>query len=157
MSTVQPSTHSWRFRFGIRWVLIAITLACVLFARIGWYQRTVHERDRCYASIEEMLRSLEKRRPTEMTPGQWNNAVVWTTGGLLPNSAIFHTADLRDIQQLERELQVKLNGRVDFNTILWIWDRIALLCETGQLYNERWRKQMIEDSSLEGSKRTWLG
>lgn len=155
MSTVQPS-YRWRFQFGIPWVLVIFTLACMLFAWLGWYQRTVREPRRCYASIEEMLRSLEKRRPADMTPRQWNNAVIWTCN-LVPNSMIMYTAELRDMQQFERELKVKLNGHVDFDTILWIWDRIAALCELGQRNNERWRNQMIEDSSLEGSKRHQLG
>jgi hypothetical protein len=137
----------------MRLILALVTVACMLFAWAGWFRSTVWERRRCAAEIGGMLSTLPRRRPPEMTPKQWENAVAWTTSNLFGTSKLYYApVDLPAMQRFERELKVKLAGKVDFNTILWIWDRFAELSPSGQRYNEIYRQQMIEDTSLEGSK-----
>jgi hypothetical protein len=103
-----------------------------------------------------MVHSLEKRKPPDMTQRQWDNAFGWTAN-LWGNTQALYSADVSDLQQLEREMNEKLKGKVDFNTILWIWDRFAEVCTGAKRYNEIYRDELIDFSSPEGSKRSSIG
>jgi hypothetical protein len=78
-----------------------------------------------------------------MTRGQWGSAVAWTLN-LHGNSLLRFEADRSAITAFEKRLKGKLAGRVDMQTIDWIWNEYANLCPHGASY-QRFKPQMLEE------------
>src|SRR6516165_2909634 len=72
------------------------------------------------------LAFLSARRPREVPPAVWNEAVMWTKNAC--GAVCFSTKHicLREFQLFLDELKEKLSGEVDLETLDWIWDRLAL-------------------------------
>lgn len=142
------SSTATSFRFGVRSLFAATALLSVLFAAFGWYYRAILG-PRLHANeVEELIRSLETRRPADMTRAQWDEA-VWWTDCLHGNSLLSLEADVPTIDAFEDRLRDKLAGDVDMQTIHWIWDEYAHLCPGGAHY-QRFKVQMLEDINSAG-------
>lgn len=109
---------------------------------IFWFQQW-REPFRESEKMSNLIRSLESRRPTEVTPGKWECAVGWTCT-LHANSLDAYQSDVTSMRQFREELSSKLDGPVSMETIHWIWDSYAILCRGGANYQRRFRPQMME-------------
>ena len=90
-----------------------------------------------------LIRSLESRRPADVTPDKWDCDVGWTCT-LQTNSLDAFQADATSLRQFREELSSKLDGPVGMGTIHWIWDSYAKLCPGGASY-QRFRPVMMEE------------
>ena len=80
-----------------------------------------------------------------MTRKQWESAVAWTNN--VHGNSQTYLAEVDAIRSLRLEIERKLedtDGDVDMETIHWIWDSYARLCNGGKRY-QRFRQQMIDD------------
>ena len=131
-----------RFHSAVRWLFVVFGLLTVL-AAYGWFHRTIVEPRRHSAAVERHLDSLSTRSPTDMTPQQWEVAVVWIHN-LHHNSLIMFEAGGPEISRFEQRLADKLAGDVNMGTIHWIWDEYAAICPGGHRY-QKFKPQMIEE------------
>jgi len=137
------------FRYGMRSLLVALFVLAVLFAIYGWFNRRVFEPQRQANAIERHLGSLAKRRPQEMSPRQWESAVAWTLN-LHGNSLLRFQASAAKMRDFKERLEQKLTGKVDMQTIEWIWDEYADMCPGGRNY-QKFRPQMVEEIQAGGA------
>lgn len=141
-AVVDPQSKP-NFRFSMRSLLATILALSFLFAGVAWIYHTIVAPHRRADAVEELLRSLVSRRPSDMSRGQWGSAVAWTLN-LHSNSLLMFEADGPTIGAFEDQLQAKLAGDVDMQTIHWIWDEYANLCPHGASY-QRFKPQMMEE------------
>ncbi len=135
------------FQFGTRRLfLILSVVSMILAAGVAFYRSFIEPR-RISDEIQSHLRTLATRRPQSMTPHQWEAAVAWTSN-LHGNSSYSFLGDpnIPAMRAFERRLAQKLEGHVDMQTIDWIWDEYAELCECGADY-QKFRPQMYEEIS----------
>ncbi|HUQ67995.1 MAG TPA: hypothetical protein VM165_00640 [Planctomycetaceae bacterium] len=151
MTTSDDTPKAHRFRFGLRSLLLAVSVCAVFLAGYGLFLRRIVEPRRQADAVERHLESLAQRRPQEVSPQQWESAVAWTLN-LHGNSLLRFQADGPTISRFEQRLSEKLSGDVDLTTILWIWDEYAALCPGGASY-QRFRSMMIEE--IEGGGSNW--
>lgn len=109
---------------------------------VFWFHQS-REPFRESENILNLIRSLESRRPAEMTPGKWECAVGWTCT-LHANSLDAWQADATSMRQFREQLAGKLKGPVSMQTITWIWDSYAKLCRGGANY-QRFRPVMLAE------------
>jgi hypothetical protein len=128
--------------------LLVLALILVLVTLAGWYY-VRQQPFRWSRVIDAHLDSLVSRRPAEMSPRQWESAVAWT-GNLHANSLVAHQADGPTVAALERRIREKLAGKVDLQTIHWIWDEYARVCPGGASY-QRFRPLMMEEIEAGGA------
>ena len=60
-------------------------------------------------------------------------------------------SDQGRLGRFQQQLADKLEGRVDLDTILWIWDQYA---ELKNGYYQEWRKVMLDDMAKLGPSAT---
>jgi hypothetical protein len=144
----QESNSGHAFRFGLRALLLSVGLLGVMFGGYAWFDRTIAEPMRRVALIERQIESLAARRPSNLTPRQWESAVAWTLN-LHGNSLIRFQAETDEIVAFQQRLGKQLAGPVDLTTIHWIWDEYAQVCPGGANY-QRFREMMIEEIEAGG-------
>lgn len=138
----QSGRLSW-YQFSLRSLLIAVAVVSVVVSCFAWWHRAVTERRELDRQIMVTVRSLAKKRPPNMTRGEWGSAVAWTEL-LVGNSLLPFEAEADDLRRFQRELEARAEGDVDMSTILWIWDEVGRLTRAGREY-QRFRPQMLEE------------
>ena len=116
---VQESTHApsklfW-YQYSIR-LLTAVTLFSTVLSYYIWFRPEVLAREIYYRNFETIA-SLAKKRPSTLTPEQWEAAMEWTYN-LTANSNLESEASLTDLRRFQRDLEEKAKGEVDMATIL---------------------------------------
>jgi hypothetical protein len=140
--------EGWRFHFGLRSLFATITLLAFFFAGYGYLERAIFESRRQSDAIERRIRTLVVRRPSDMSPPEWECAVAWTLN-LHGNSLIMFQAEGERIRKFDERLAKKLAGDVNLDTIHWIWDEYAEICPGGASY-QRFRARMDDEISRGG-------
>jgi hypothetical protein len=98
-------------RFRLRTILVTIAVLCTVFAGYAWFHRRFLEPQRQADAVVRHVRSLSERRPKEIPPQQWNNALGWTIN-LHYNSLLPFQADSATIARFKHRLSEKLNSDV---------------------------------------------
>lgn len=137
-----PENAPRRFRYGIRHLIILVTLVGSFLGGFLWCDRTYRQPLRLDRSIRMLIVEMQARRPPELTPLQWENAVGWTIN-LHSNSLLPFQADVPTMRAFEMRLSKKLEGNVNLATIDWIWDEYARICPGGAEY-QKYRAIMNE-------------
>lgn len=153
MKAQDPRICQPRFFLSLRSLFLAVGFMCVLAAAIGWFAK-IHETERLSGEIGEMIDSLAGRRPQDMTRKQWSAAYHWTVN--LHSGSMLHSASRADLRRFQIALQDRLHGRVDMDTILWIWDEYKKLTTSGNNY-QKFRQQMIDEVDGKYPKHSWGG
>lgn len=136
-----------RNQFGIRALFVVLTVLAMLLAGYGWFYRQYLEPAQQFGAIEKQLKSLSNRRPPELTPGQWESAVAWTLQ--LHGNSLPFSVDGPTMRRFDQRLANKLRGKVNLETIHWIWDEYAAICPHGAAY-QRFRAVMMEEIEAGG-------
>jgi len=122
---------------------ITAVAGVLLITCAGLWFRRIQEPYRETQKLHELIQSLANRRPDQLTQRQWQTAVDWTNN-LNGNSLVWEFKDGPAIRTLRQQLETKLEGEVNMDTIIWIWDRYAELCPAGARY-QKWRKVMLDE------------
>jgi hypothetical protein len=136
------------FQFTIWSLCIGLTVLTVFLGGAVWYHGLYVEPGQHWLAIEQDIDALRLRRPANLTPKQWESAVAWTSN-LHGNSLIRSQTDLPTIRRFRQQLEKKLAGDVDLQTIHWIWDEYAKVCPGGKDY-QRFRAMMMEEIDAGG-------
>ncbi|MBC7818316.1 MAG: hypothetical protein IAG10_15630 [Planctomycetaceae bacterium] len=128
--------------------MAAIVILGLLVAACGWFDRKFLAPRRHDKAVEQLIGSLAQRRPPDVTRGQWASAVAWTWN-LHGNSLLFIEADAPTIAAFEQRLRDRLAGKVDMETIDWIWNEYARLCPHGASF-QRFKQRMQEEIETVG-------
>jgi hypothetical protein len=131
-------------------MLVAFSLVAVLLAGFGWFYRQILEPRQLNDKIEAHIDSLALRRPPELTRQQWESAVAWTSN-LHGNSLLRFQTDTPALRQFEQRLSEKLKGKVNLETIDWIWAEYARACPGGANY-QRFKPMMQDEIAAGGGE-----
>jgi hypothetical protein len=101
----------------------------------------VHMRD--FRRSEGLLRSLEDRRPPEVSPETWADLVLWTRNANSNCASFRGSIEPADFTAFLDELERKLRGPVNVETIDWIWDQYVRISRAGPSY-DRFRPTRLE-------------
>jgi hypothetical protein len=142
-------------QFGMRAVILWMIAICMLVAAFGYWYRNTFVPRRQSDRIDELIGSLAARRPAGITRGQWSSAVGWTHN-LHHNSLLMFQTDVATMAAFEKRLQTRLDGKVDMETIDWIWNEYAKTCPGGESY-QRCKPLMLEEMARVGPNDVRLG
>ncbi len=133
-----------RFSVRWRWTAAFVAIACAF----AWF-RHIQEPYRETQKLHNLIQSLGSRCPPDMKQTQWEVAVDWTNN-LNGNSLVWGFKDGAAIKKHRQEIEARLQGHVNMDTIIWIWDRYAVLCPAGSRY-QQWRQVMLDKIAKAGS------
>ena len=112
----------------------------VVFLFLWWYSGSNQRHRVTYHRIDQCIDRLLAQRPTAMTPRDWNYLVGWTRNGLgnCCSSPSLIRENVR-FEQFATDIERRVMGKVDIQTIDWIWDEFEATSLNGKNYSERWR------------------
>jgi endo-beta-N-acetylglucosaminidase D len=92
---------------------------------------------RTYRKMDTALQILLVKKPKEVSLARWEDAVRWTNNAC--SNVCFSPAhiDLPEFQRFCDELNQKVKGKVDLDTLKWIWSRLASTGSHGRNYVAR--------------------
>ena len=107
--------------------LIGVLLGCVivpLFKNIDRRNKRAEYR-RVGDSLVRAIDGLNNRVPQGVSPSTWVRTVNWTT--LCQFNVCYGTdrTSIDDLYRLREDLNPKLRGPVDVETLEWMWDRLS--------------------------------
>lgn len=110
----------------LRWILLAVVIVPLL-GMVGLYVRELIRRQTFYAAhgaVWDRIRALADSPPQNVDGSQWRQAVDWTAN--LTCQVYFSPSQERllSLRRLEKALDEKAQGKVDLQTLRWIWDEI---------------------------------
>jgi hypothetical protein len=116
---------------------ISLSGAMLLIALLGLALAVLFPREplrfqRAFQRLISDLRSLEGRKPPDVPPLVWKNAVevTWNVSGNVFSPGRVSTDEF---ERFDAELEQKLQGEVGLETLDWIWERLARTpTETGR-------------------------
>jgi hypothetical protein len=117
-------------------------VVAVILCWCAWQVWTLHRYGSRSRAIREAINSLRHRRPVNISERAWEEGVGWTITAhvnvcLSPGHTSYEAMD-----RYGRDLDEKLNGAVDADTLDWIWDRLAETGPHGKSYTTRFRSDM---------------
>lgn len=130
-------------QFSLRKILLITVAISMVLAVYAHFEREWFSPRRRDLQIRDAIRSLEARRPPDVTPQAWQAAVFWTQN-LHGNSMVPFEASDHQIKVFQEDLNQRLSQPIDLDTIYWIWDEYAKLTPAGKRY-QRFRSQMDEE------------
>ncbi len=89
--------------------------------------------------VRTSLNTLEKKRPPELTQGQWEHVVSWTFNLHSNCGTIPGTVDQAWRDGFADELERRFAGPITLAEIEWIWDEYAAHTKNGQNYSDKYR------------------
>ncbi len=119
----------------MRRLIVSLLVLGVLIATFVWFYKVTLIPRLQSDSIGRRIDALESRRPSNMTRGQWACAVGWTHN-LHGNSQLMFEVDGEAIAAFERRMETKFSGKVDIETIHWVWSEYASICPSGNRYQK---------------------
>ena len=130
-----------------RWIVVAAVLALIGGATAFWFLALgpIHEHLQWYGRVRADLVALADKRPTDVSPGQWEFMVGWTINLHANSAAAKEWVDRGETWPFIEELERRLKGPVTVATIDWILDEYARITKGGRLYGERHRPTQSPD------------
>ncbi len=127
------------FQYG-RWnLLVLVTIVAGVLAFWVFQIQHAQEHRRRYDRVQVCIDKLVQKRPTNVTVEHWNSMVWWTENlkaNCLPGPFI---KDEPRFRRFVSELEKKVEGDVDIETIDWIWDEVVEISTVGQTYSDQYR------------------
>jgi hypothetical protein len=91
--------------------------------------------------INGKINSLELRRPANVSVESWRNCIAWASIAHCNICFSEEHTTYEAMCRFEEQLDNKLKGDVDQNTIAWIGDRLTETGPHGQQYMTKWWEQ----------------
>ena len=91
--------------------------------------------------LNEKICSLRERRPADVSENFWNECVAWASIAHCNICFSEGHAKYSEMLRFEHDLDEKLKGPIDLNTLKWIGELAAQTGSNGERYmeNVRWR------------------
>ena len=90
--------------------------------------------------INEKIHSLLPRRPADVSERQWAECVGWASIAHCNICSSEEHTSYEAMCRFEEQLDDKLQGEVDLDTIAWICERLAETGPHGRHYISMWRE-----------------
>ena len=116
-------------------LLVVVSVAFVMSASLAYWNRwggRVHYSRK----IREHIQQLREKRPSSITPRQWECLVDWTEN-LHGNSMLPYNTSVSELADFESRMAERLSQPVDHTDIEWIWDEFATICDAGKRYQQQ--------------------
>jgi hypothetical protein len=133
-----------RVRFTVRKAMLAVAILAVLLAyflvplgRLTVYHRVQREMDAA-------IRALEYRVPPGVSPAVWECAWGWTSTAYGNVCFSEEHVSTEELYRLRKDLMPKLQGPVDLQTLVWVWDRLAQTGPHGRRYVGQHKPSFLE-------------
>lgn len=124
-------------RFSLRKLLAATLIAAFVLATVLWFQHSYRGRMRYDERIASHIRALATKCPSNLTAGQWQTLVSWTLK--LHGNSELENLEVPKLREFENRIANRLEGKVDANSIEWIWDQYGEVTPSGATYQKfRW-------------------
>jgi hypothetical protein len=133
-----PSTISamTKLRSVLKLALALMVVVIGTLAIFVW--RETSHRQMCDQVLADVW-SLAKKQPQGITAAEWHHFIRWTNNDVANGLASPTWVSRRDLVRFADELHRRVEGKVDINTIDWIWDEIARISKYGQSYSDQFR------------------
>ncbi len=144
-----------RFRFSMRAMLLAVVVFALLMGL--WKQIALSYEHRALVNeAQAQIMSLAASPPSDVTAGQWQRAVAWTSNLIAQAYFGRDENDPGSLRRLCRALDEKTSAPADLATLQWIWEEVEKAPRYGAIYAVRFRdvrlltKEPITDDDLPG-------
>ena len=127
-------------------LLLALSIAALFVgaAWLVWHGFVASHDQLWYDRVDRGYRSMLRKRPPEVRPGQWEFMVGWTLN-LHTNFGPPWYWDREKMGSFLDELERRLGGQVGPADIDWIWDEYVGNTTGGQWYSDRFRPTRSPD------------
>jgi hypothetical protein len=119
------------------WLAAVIFAAVCLIAFSRQYIALIGHTHECNA-LRESVRSLEKRRPLDVSPHVWASAVWWIDTACANVFTHPRYTPTDEVRRFRIDFENRIQGPVDLKTIDWAWERIAETGDMGKEYRDRY-------------------
>jgi hypothetical protein len=111
----------WKLMTIVALLALPMAFCLVPVGRLTEWRR-VHKR------LDDKIRYLKPSDPSGVDPAVWDNALGATITAY--GNVCFSTGhvSIPEMYRLQDDLDAKLKGKVDLDTLIWIWERLG---ETG--------------------------
>jgi hypothetical protein len=94
---------------------------------------------RVHRQMDDTIRYLKPSDPSGVDPAVWDHALGATITAY--GNVCFSTehVSIPEMYRLRDDLDAKLKGKVDLDTLVWIWERLGETGPPGQSYARRHR------------------
>lgn len=120
----------------IWFILLIAAVACVTPILIQESRRQMYINET--ENVRQLLQQMRTRRPDEVPEKQWNQAVEWAEIVTSNVACVDYFFPLEDLKPFRVELEQKMKGPVDLNTIDWIWTDLKSGNSSGAKYAATW-------------------
>lgn len=91
--------------------------------------------------IESRIRHLQPSEPNSIDPNVWNCARQWILYALGESCQVPGNPANHELMRLIEDLEAKLQGKVDLETLKWIWYRLGKVGRSGESYTRSFMPQ----------------
>ncbi len=131
-----------RRKVWTRSVWLCVAVLCVALVAMPFVAQIVrfavygHYQDAGHAAI----RSMEKRRPQNVTPRAWHAATTWASIAYCNVCCVPDDPTdiaIAEVKSLGSDLEARCQNDVDLSTVTWIWERLKATGPQGRSYYEK--------------------
>lgn len=133
-----------RWHFPLWKSMIAVSLFAVLLAVCIVPMARITEYSRLQREMDASIRYLKPTNSLTLNLSVWDCAHTWTITAYCNVCFSPEHVSTVEMYRLREDLNRKLEGSVDLDTLRWIWDRLAQTGPHGKRYVERFRSQFEE-------------
>ena len=140
MSIFSEVAPSGRKRISVKRIgcLAVVCVIAVTIGLVGWRVYKVMTYFGMERDVSEKLRSLESKRPADITEEHWKEATGWayTAFGNLPLGSPDNQAPMQDFYAAFKKQMATGDSLA---TLRWVWDELERRNPRGPLYAQTWK------------------
>ena len=142
-----------RWSFSLKTLFVVVTVAGCLMLLLLPVANYVAWRG-YHIKGSDLIASMDSRRPSTVSPREWEVVHFWI--GVAFANVCFSPdhVSLAELKRFNNDLDSKLQGKVDLNTVDWIWERLASTGPQGAGYVERFMPQYRDELESAQSSRS---
>ena len=126
--------------FRLRTLFAFVAVAAVIFALVAGFIR-ITEYPRWQRRGASIVESLQTRCPPNVAPKTWDDATGWAITAYHNICFSAEHVPLESLKRFTHDAEDKLAGRVDLDSVNWVWSRLAECSAHGEHYRDRFEPQ----------------
>lgn len=127
------------------WQRILLIVVAGLLLLWFCYVEPIRSHHRWYGRIRGDIMKLSRKRPPDVSKGQWEFIIGWTINLHANCGSIRSAVEPSWRDRFAEELERRLAGPVTLADIEWVWDEYVRNTTYGPTYSERWRPTRAEE------------